>query len=166
MGGITHSWSGTVLTVSSDSGTSSADLKGAKGDDGARGAQGAVGIIDTNTLNNYIKKVVFVIEPQTIATIKFNHITSAIISATGTTGKLYGTFVYNAYGTGGAERVHIAEIQKGSALEYSILDVAETEMNGIILSNTNLSNKCYVSIALLYGDAPTITYETLTTEEA
>ena len=30
----THSWSGTVLTVTSASGTSSADLKGGKGDDG------------------------------------------------------------------------------------------------------------------------------------
>lgn len=42
-GQITHSWNGTVLTITSDSGTSSADLKGAKGDDGARGAQGAQG---------------------------------------------------------------------------------------------------------------------------
>lgn len=43
MGGITHSWNGTILTITSDSGTSSADLKGEKGDDGARGAQGATG---------------------------------------------------------------------------------------------------------------------------
>lgn len=42
-GTITHEWNGTVLTVTSDSGTSSADLKGAKGDDGCRGAQGATG---------------------------------------------------------------------------------------------------------------------------
>ena len=42
-GTITHSWNGTVLTITSDSGTSSADLKGAKGDDGIRGAQGAPG---------------------------------------------------------------------------------------------------------------------------
>lgn len=40
---ITHEWNGTVLTITSDSGTSSADLKGAKGDDGARGAQGKPG---------------------------------------------------------------------------------------------------------------------------
>lgn len=39
-GTITHRWSGTVLTVTSDSGTSSADLKGAKGDTGVRGPQG------------------------------------------------------------------------------------------------------------------------------
>jgi len=31
-GGITHSWNGTVLTITSDSGTSSVDLKGDKGD--------------------------------------------------------------------------------------------------------------------------------------
>ena len=31
---VTHSWNGTTLTVTSASGTSSADLKGAKGDDG------------------------------------------------------------------------------------------------------------------------------------
>lgn len=43
MAGITHKWNGTILTITSDSGTSSADLKGEKGDDGARGAQGAPG---------------------------------------------------------------------------------------------------------------------------
>ena len=48
-GTITHSWNGTVLTITSDSGTSSCDLKGDKGDDGARGAQGACGlVVDAN----------------------------------------------------------------------------------------------------------------------
>lgn len=42
-GTIQHQWNGTVLTITSDSGTSSCDLKGAKGDDGPRGAQGAPG---------------------------------------------------------------------------------------------------------------------------
>lgn len=45
MSGIYHEWNGTVLTITSDSGTSSADLKGAKGDDGCRGAQGVKGDI-------------------------------------------------------------------------------------------------------------------------
>lgn len=40
-GKITHEWNGTVLTITSDSGTSSADLKG---ETGIRGAQGAAGI--------------------------------------------------------------------------------------------------------------------------
>lgn len=44
-GKITHSWNGTVLTVTSDSGTSSADLKGEKGDKGCRGPQGRAGVI-------------------------------------------------------------------------------------------------------------------------
>ena len=39
----THSWNGTTLTVTSASGTSSADLKGEKGDTGARGPAGADG---------------------------------------------------------------------------------------------------------------------------
>lgn len=39
----THSWNGTVLTVTSASGTSSADLQGPKGDTGARGPQGEPG---------------------------------------------------------------------------------------------------------------------------
>ena len=43
MGEITHSWNGTVLTITSDSGTSSMDLKGDKGDDGVRGPQGPAG---------------------------------------------------------------------------------------------------------------------------
>ena len=42
-GTIKHQWNGTVLTIESDSGVSSCDLKGAKGDDGPRGAQGAPG---------------------------------------------------------------------------------------------------------------------------
>lgn len=45
MGEITHSWNGTVLTITSDSGTSSMDLKGDKGDDGVRGPQGPAGEI-------------------------------------------------------------------------------------------------------------------------
>ena len=44
-GTITHSWNGTVLTITSDSGTSSADLQGGKGDTGPRGAQGPAGVI-------------------------------------------------------------------------------------------------------------------------
>ena len=44
-GTITHSWNGTILTITSDSGTSSADLQGGKGDTGPRGAQGPAGII-------------------------------------------------------------------------------------------------------------------------
>lgn len=40
---ITHQWDGTVLTVTSASGTSSADLKGEKGDAGPEGPQGAQG---------------------------------------------------------------------------------------------------------------------------
>jgi hypothetical protein len=44
-GEITHVWHGTILTITSDSGTSSMDLKGEKGDDGVRGPQGPCGII-------------------------------------------------------------------------------------------------------------------------
>lgn len=42
-GQIFHEWSGTVLTITSDSGTSSMDLKGDKGDTGVRGPQGPAG---------------------------------------------------------------------------------------------------------------------------
>lgn len=44
-GTITHEWTGTVLTITSDSGSSSVDLKGGKGDKGPRGAQGPAGVI-------------------------------------------------------------------------------------------------------------------------
>lgn len=51
-GTITHSWNGTVLTVTSDSGTSSADLQGTMGPRGPQGPAGvmmsASGIIDMN----------------------------------------------------------------------------------------------------------------------
>ena len=40
---IKHEWNGTILTITSDSGTSSADLQGAKGATGARGARGLTG---------------------------------------------------------------------------------------------------------------------------
>jgi hypothetical protein len=54
-GTIKHEWDGTTLIITSDSGTSSMDLKGQKGDAGIRGPQGAVGSIDTTkvyTTNN------------------------------------------------------------------------------------------------------------------
>lgn len=44
-GEIKHEWNGTILTITSDSGTSSMDLKGAVGDIGPRGPQGAPGVI-------------------------------------------------------------------------------------------------------------------------
>ena len=44
-GTITHEWNGTILTITSDSGTSSADLQGGKGNSGPRGAQGPAGVI-------------------------------------------------------------------------------------------------------------------------
>jgi hypothetical protein len=52
-GTITHSWNGTILTIESDSGVSSVDLKGPGGPMGPRGAQGPAGItIDADgTLN-------------------------------------------------------------------------------------------------------------------
>lgn len=40
---VTHSWNGSVLTLTSASGTSSVDLKGDKGDTGAQGPQGDKG---------------------------------------------------------------------------------------------------------------------------
>lgn len=42
---IKHQWNGTILTVISDSGASSADLQGPKGDTGPRGPQGPGGVI-------------------------------------------------------------------------------------------------------------------------
>ena len=43
-GTIEHYWNGTILTVISDSGTSSCDLAGEKGDTGPRGPQGPAGL--------------------------------------------------------------------------------------------------------------------------
>lgn len=43
-GTIEHYWNGTVLTIISDSGTSSCDLAGEKGDTGPRGPQGPAGV--------------------------------------------------------------------------------------------------------------------------
>ena len=46
-GTITHEWNGTILTITSDSGTSSCDLQGVQGDTGPRGPQGPAGNIGT-----------------------------------------------------------------------------------------------------------------------
>lgn len=50
-GTITHEWNGTTLTITSDSGTSSMDLKGATGAIGPRGPQGPAGTVTSNTNN-------------------------------------------------------------------------------------------------------------------
>ena len=42
---INHSWNGSILTITSDSGTTAADLRGEKGDKGERGARGLPGDI-------------------------------------------------------------------------------------------------------------------------
>ena len=47
---ITHEWNGTILTITSDSGTSSMDLKGDQGDDGVRGPQGPAGDTTSATI--------------------------------------------------------------------------------------------------------------------
>lgn len=56
-GTIKHSWNGTILTIETDSGISSVDLKGPGGPIGPRGAQGPAGVIvDVNgvvNLNGY-----------------------------------------------------------------------------------------------------------------
>jgi hypothetical protein len=55
----THSWEGTTLTITSASGTSSADLKGDKGDDGRDGTfaysynEENMRVVLTTTLVNY-----------------------------------------------------------------------------------------------------------------
>lgn len=46
---VTHSWNGTVLTITSASGTSSADLKGPKGDPGSGGGSGGSSIWTEDT---------------------------------------------------------------------------------------------------------------------
>ena len=41
--GVQHEWNGTTLTITSESGTSSVDLKGAKGERGEKGEKGETG---------------------------------------------------------------------------------------------------------------------------
>ena len=66
MNGISHSWNGTVLTITSDSGTSSCDLKGEKGDDGVRGAQGS-GIASKEDIDNALVDYMNVNYPEGLA---------------------------------------------------------------------------------------------------
>ena len=53
MGNIYHEWNGTVLTVTSDSGTSSADLKGDMGVRGPQGVAGKTGNVNYKVLEDY-----------------------------------------------------------------------------------------------------------------
>lgn len=67
-GTITHVWDGTVLTITSDSGTSSADLQGAMGPRGPQGAAGAVvgGQVDLTgyATQAYVDEKVAAIDPS------------------------------------------------------------------------------------------------------
>lgn len=55
-GQIFHEWNGTILTITSDSGTSSMDLQGPKGDTGVRGPQGPAGDGAGADLSSYYTK--------------------------------------------------------------------------------------------------------------
>lgn len=63
-GEIRHEWHGTTLVVTSDSGTSSCNLKGDKGDMGVRGAQGACGKRGDNAIGETIVNMVFDAESE------------------------------------------------------------------------------------------------------
>lgn len=83
----THSWNATTLTVTSASGTSSADLKGPKGDTGAAGATGPKG--DPGSSGVYIgttaptdQAITVWVNPDYASQVEaFNAITSAKIKA-------------------------------------------------------------------------------------
>lgn len=85
--GFTHSWNGTVLTITSDSGTSSADLQGPVGDTGPRGPQGVGGDGSGVNLSDYYTKSevdaaiaeIADVDTSTLATKEY--VSSAIASA-------------------------------------------------------------------------------------
>lgn len=77
-GTIKHYWTGTVLTIESDSGISSADLKGEKGDTGIRGAQGAQGEGKVLSVNGRIGDVV--ITADEIGSVNQSYVDTAINS--------------------------------------------------------------------------------------
>lgn len=162
--GISHKWNGTVLTVTSDSGTSSADLKGAKGDDGARGAQGAQGAIDDAVLDNYAKKLAFNMAKTTKATITFTSTSMALIMMRGIAYEAYGNYLYNGYGTGGANRAKVTTLSNGSNITYQVLDVnADGESkNGFTIFNNSTTTNCRLVILVLYGEEPTVEIEAIT----
>lgn len=54
---VTHSWDGTVLTITSASGTSSADLKGADGQPGVDGKDGKDGVSPTHSWDGTVLTV-------------------------------------------------------------------------------------------------------------
>ena len=60
----THYWNGTTLTITSASGTSSADLKGDKGDKGADGDPGVYTLSEGESLEDAPAGAVVVIDPD------------------------------------------------------------------------------------------------------
>ena len=90
-GEIKHSWTGTVLTITSDSGTSSCDLRGKQGDRGIRGPQGKAGVIlnADGTVNMegyateaYVEDLFSTIEGGGVSVDLSNYYTKAEIDAT------------------------------------------------------------------------------------
>lgn len=76
MSGIKHYWNGTILTIESDSGISSADLKGEKGDTGIRGPAGAQGEGKVLSVNGRIGDVV--ITADEIGSVNQSYVDTAI----------------------------------------------------------------------------------------
>jgi hypothetical protein len=95
--------------------------------------------------------------PSSSASFTFGAVVNALIVCTGTSGKSYGAFVYCGYGTGGTDRVHIAELQRGVYVSCSINEQSNDNTNGFTITNSNETNTCYVSVLTLRGGHPVIT---------
>lgn len=125
----THSWNGTTLTITSASGTSSANLKGDKGDTGAQGIQGEKGdkgdkgdpYTLTDTDKNEISddvKASLPSEPWTFTVENDNGSTSTVVKD-----------VYVDDGVGGSQNPsRICNINNG----ISVIDAGLTYARGVV----------------------------------
>lgn len=123
---VTHSWSGTTLSITSASGTSSADLKGPKGDRGATGPQG-------DPATNLVKSV----QGKTGDVM----LTKADITALGIPGQdtntTYGIVTQSSNGLMSA-----SDKKRLDNLKEQVI-LTETQYNALSSSQQNDSNKIY-----------------------
>lgn len=138
-GEIKHKWNGTILTITSDSGTSSCDLKGRQGDDGCRGPQGPAGITtDANgnviceglATEEYVREQIRKVEQNKVDVDLSNYYTKSEVDATLSNIEVDLSNYYTKSEVDEAiENVEV-DLSDYSTKEYVNMKIAEAQLDG------------------------------------
>lgn len=145
-GTITHYWNGSVLTVTSDSGTSSADLSGATG---PRGPQGRPGVIYDSDGNLYLDDIPSGEEVEALA----NRMT-ALENSHGVTTEYVATKIeaeladYYTKEQTDLKLKNVSVDLTGYATETYVQDYVKNNASGGSADLTNYATKAYVNNAV------------------